>query len=495
MKIVVVTMFTHWVPHFETDLELMQNHLDRGDEVVHLCCRGDLLSCDANFYHDREGCRYCTARRAVGLGLLTGKVRTESFFRLTAEQKRELRHVRREFASHDDLKSYRIENLDLGYAALSSLISKLREPAPDLRRCAVVLSRTLVSTLAVFRSLQSILDVEAPDHVYVFNGRFAILRAVVRACESKGVPFSTHDRGHDLEHYSLFADALPHSIAHMESAIRKAWEDAAGTVARDATAEGFYHDRVARQQKDGYCLTGGQVRGMLPPKWDSSRRNVAVFLSSEDEFAAIADEWENTLYVSQAKALQKIARDAEQLAPTPHLYVRMHPNMSNMENTQTAETRELAGKNVTLIPPEAPVDSYALLKNATVVLTFGSTVGIEAVFFGKPIILAGPAFYRNLGGTYNPATHEELMRLLAADLPAKCRDGALMYGYFMKSFGIPFKHFRADGLIGGYFNGCRVMPVGVPSQTKCGLLVAARQRLFLARARGRLLGPSQVFGK
>jgi len=60
------------------------------------------------------------------------------------------------------------------------------------------------------------------------------------------------------------------------------------------------------------------------------------------------------------------------------------------------------------------VDSYDIVSAADVVLTFGSTIGIEAAYYGKPSILLGRAVYEDLGSCYVPSSHDELMKLLSS---------------------------------------------------------------------------------
>jgi hypothetical protein len=89
-----------------------------------------------------------------------------------------------------------------------------------------------------------------------------------------------------------------------------------------------------------------------------------------------------------------------------------------------------------------------------VVLTFNSTVGIEATFWDKPSILAGPSLYDQLGSNYIPTSHEEVMSLLLQrNLQPKGKHGALMYGYFFNSFGKPFRYFQPEHFSGGTFKG------------------------------------------
>ena len=72
-------------------------------------------------------------------------------------------------------------------AVLSSIISLTRDPELDLSGLDDMVSRFLVTALSVYRSLQNYLDENSVDCVYVFNGRFAPVRAVLRACQSRGV--------------------------------------------------------------------------------------------------------------------------------------------------------------------------------------------------------------------------------------------------------------------------------------------------------------------
>ena len=138
--------------------------------------------------------------------------------------------------------------------------------------------------------------------------------------------------------------------------------------------------------------------------------------------------------------------------------VDIHPNLGDLDNTQTRALARLQSPYLTVIPAESPISTYALLGACDKVLTFGSSVGIEAVYWGKPSVLAGLSFYRDLGGVYRPGTHGELMELLRADLEPAGVESALMFGHFFATFGTPHKHYRPDGIFEGTFKGMRVAP-------------------------------------
>ena len=121
-------------PHFETCLELMQGHLDRGDRVTFLGCSAGLESCVPNFHHERRTCLRCVSKRDRGLALLDRAVRVCDFRRLTAEDRAALDELRTAFTDIEDLKSYTVDGFDAGYAAASSLITFVKDPSPDMNK-------------------------------------------------------------------------------------------------------------------------------------------------------------------------------------------------------------------------------------------------------------------------------------------------------------------------------------------------------------------------
>ena len=94
-----------------------------------------------------------------------------------------------------------------------------------------------------------------------------------------------------------------------------------------------------------------------------------------------------------------------------------------------------------------------MLDASDVVLTFGSTIGIEATYRGKPSILAGHAFYEHFDSTYKVSSHADVMRLIQSDLSAKPEQGALMYGHYMRTRGIDFEYWKARDFKNGTFKG------------------------------------------
>jgi hypothetical protein len=457
VKVLVFTPHTNWKPHYETDLEIIQRHLDDGDEVIHLHCDADLPACDANPNHGLAKCRDCIEIRKTGMSLLSAIVPSISFLNLSESNQTELASVQKTFTTLEELKSFYIEDFDIGMAVLSSVISLTRDPEPDLLGLSDTIARFLVAAVSVYRSLQNYLDQNPVDRVYVFNGRFASVRAVLRACQSREVLCYVHERGHDMHHYDLVENTTTYDLRYMQKQIRDQWKRAADDSHRNEIVERFYLERSKGAIQWWRSYVDRQKEDMLPASWNPAKKNVAIFNSSEDEYAATDAQWNNPLYDNQLEGLQRLVHSLETDHNDLHLYLRVHPGLYGLNNKHITALYDLRRDFFEVITPDDPVSTYALIKHADKVLTFGSTVGIESVFWGTPSILAGRSYYQDLGGTYNPTSHEELIALLRADLPPKDRHAAYVYGYYLRTFGTPFKYFHATGLDTGKFKGQTIL--------------------------------------
>ena len=457
MNVVVLSTYARWSVHYGTELEIIQRHLDDNDAVVQLYCDGVQLACDYNPGHSASKCRKCMRACQEGLSLLSARVPSISFLDLSPADTEEMARLPKTFATHADLRGFRIDNFDIGWAVLSSVISLTRDPTPDLSRQADLISRLLNAALSVYRSVQRYLDHHGVDRMYVFNGRLAPCRAVLRACQSRNVTCLVHERGCDLQHYELYRNTMPVDLAYVESEIAASWDKAANDEKRDEIGSRFFIERAQGRVQSWYSFVTSQREGLLPHNWDSAKTNVVIFNSSEDEFAAIGDEWQNPLYSTQRDGLRRILESLGSWNENFHVYLRMHPNLREVDNEDTRGVLQLFAPFLTVIPPDSPVSTYALIEHADRVLSFGSTVGIEAVYWGTPSILAGLSFYRGLGGTYNPGSHDELMALLKSDLSPRDRTAALMFGYYYATFGIRYRYYRSTSVTRGMFQE-RVLP-------------------------------------
>ena len=90
MRVAVFAPYARWSPHLETDLEIVQQHLDQQDQVTLLSCDGEMRTCDVNPSHAAKPCRQCIGRRLGGMKLLSRPIEIESFYRLSEASARSI---------------------------------------------------------------------------------------------------------------------------------------------------------------------------------------------------------------------------------------------------------------------------------------------------------------------------------------------------------------------------------------------------------------------
>ncbi len=445
MRVGIFSPYATVAPHFEAEMELAQLHLDAGDDVHYVGCDGQLTNCDFNIDRDPQRCKSCLGRREHGLDAVAGKCHVSMFEAGHGFDVPELLTL-------EQLTNFHVAGFDVGYAALSSLVSVCRDPEPDLEKHGELLRRFINSALATFAQTLALLDRRPLDRVYVFNGRFAAMRAVFRACQARGVDCFLHERGKDKDHYELFENHLPHDLVGVEGVIRKLWADA-DPVQRERIGASWYEDRFNRVETAWHSFTKDQQYGRLPAGFSSDRRNVSIFCSSDDEFVAIGDAWKNDLYPNQVQAIAAIAGSMREAAPETRLFLRVHPNLAKVDNARKRQMMALDFPNLEIIAADAQVDTYALLKASDTVASFGSSVGMEAVFWERPSVLLGPCLYQNLGGPLRSRSHRQTVELLCDELEPADKTGALMYGHWFQARGYPYRYFQATNFYEGKFKG------------------------------------------
>jgi len=449
MKVLFFEPYAHYNIHFGTALELMQRHLNAGDEVLLLGCNAAIAACDINPEHKWNICTLCQSKRRKGLKKLSRQPQYRPFPWVTQEQQQRIDQLQVDFPSLEALKEYRVGHFDIGYAVASTLIWHYRNPELPLADYRQVTANLIRTAFVAYFSMENYLEDFAPDRVYLFNGRLGILRGVLRLCQQRGVDCYIHERGADLKKFMLYKNHLPHNREKVDGLIRQHWEEAGDGKWR--IADEYYQRRRAGASLFSY--TTRQAPGKLPEQWDADKEHVVLFNSSEDEFASIGKEWDIPFYRDQLDGIQQLAAHFKD-DPARQFFLRIHPNLAKVDNPAVRQLYELGQPNFFVIPPGSDVSSYDLMLEADKVITFGSTTGIEAAYWGKASILLRPCYYYSMGSTYNPGSHEETCRLIATPhLPAKDKTGAMMYGFYRSTFGTPFQYFEGLDYREGKFKG------------------------------------------
>lgn len=352
------------------------------------------------------------------------------------------------------LKNYCLDSAGLGMGAASSLISlygdsmyRADQHPEEVRTC-------LAAAALVYERARAAVEWVRPDVVVTFNGRFAISKPIVAAAEALGVRVLRHERGSTFRRYELYEDAL-HNYAYIRQRIQEHW-NAASLEERAQNGNEFFRRRRGGDGIGWYSFTDQQQRGNIPAKVAGVQR-IVYFSSSDDEYAAVTDVFEPGPWPDQLSAVAALVGATEKVTGI-ELILRIHPHLSKKSPGERMRWTGLASVKVRVIAPDELVDSYALLDSADVVVSYGSTIGMEAVYWGKPSVLLGPCSYSDTPAVMCPKNDAQLHALLAepGQLRPASRDLCLPYGHYYLSYGRPFKYYRPESLAEGSFLGDRL---------------------------------------
>jgi hypothetical protein len=119
--------------------------------------------------------------------------------------------------------------------------------------------------------------------------------------------------------------------------------------------------------------------------------------------------------------LEWLVKTCEYFATRPdlQLLIRVHPaEISGFPPSRQPILRELhtriphLASNIIVVPPESGMSTYALMSLCNAAIIYGTKMGVELTSVGLPVIVAGEAWIRNKGITYDASTPEEYFQTL-----------------------------------------------------------------------------------
>jgi hypothetical protein len=435
--------FSH--PYYMRDnafmLSLAEQACSRGDTVKVLVCDSTINICKSNPKAEKIVCAWCGRYRKNQFSSLPKNVeilRYGDFY--TPEKKSVVESLKFDYDSVGAIKKLFYKNVKIGYGAFSSYVTLTRNLYPDINdEFRSYFNRYLKAECVLIEVLAGVLDKVRPDLVSLYNGRHFETRPVFEFSRSLGYSTKCYENlkigKSKRKNFIFFENALPHNIKSIGNLIRGTWDDAKNLTEDEKTAigESFFNNRKASLFAGDKVYTRNQRYGMMPDGFDESKRNIAIFTSSEDEFASIDNEYDDDqIFASQQRGIAEILEHFKSDSNI-HFYVRIHPNLKKIKYRYHLSLLGYCDlyPNVTVIQANDEISSYSLMENVEKVIVFGSTIGVEACYWGKPVILLCAAFYNYLDICYKPKDAEEAFSLITAnDLPAKGKADALRYGFY-----------------------------------------------------------------
>jgi hypothetical protein len=331
-------------------------------------------------------------------------------------------------------------------------ITKTRDSKPcRIHTQDLILHYASCHQLAYSQAL-TFLEAKKPDLIYIFNGRFYREKAVWRAARELGIEIKFIERFAPSwgDRYFEFAGPV-HDIQYRCTVMRDFWENftsSFGIAEAQEISDKWFSDRALGISQS---FTTGQSKDFQIGYGD--RKVITFFHSSEDEL--FTTNLGSTVWTDQIEFLIDLEKALEKMGDC-HLIIRVHPNLRHKSDREIGRWRNFESTSrkskVTFIMHDSPIKTYDLLKKSDYVITFGSTIGVEASHFGKPSLLVSRAFHEDLNVVEVIRNINQLVETVNSGISQEklqdFKENAAIYGLFQAIGGIKFRNLiRQDAAV------------------------------------------------
>ncbi len=238
-----------------------------------------------------------------------------------------------------------------------------------------------------------------------------------------------------------FKDQLAQDPQTIKREVNKHWKKSTKTNKCDHY---FLYIKAGRVVNDKASYVLKQKKNLLPKKWNNNKRNIVYFTSSQDEYSALGGVFDQTIYKDQNASIKMIIKELKKNDDKNIcLWIRCHPNLEKVFWKYNSDVFKLhdPDNRIYVVKPSSKISSYTMLENCEKIINYASRTGIEAVYWRKPSIIVGRAIFDQLGGTYNPKSHAEAIKLiLKKNLKPKPMLVPIKYASFWVEGGFKYKY-------------------------------------------------------
>jgi hypothetical protein len=228
------------------------------------------------------------------------------------------------------------------------------------------------------------------QEISLSNGRSPIEAVFLTRAREKGQKVNVLERGASTTQWFVYQTS-PHFAPDWWEMMKEV-EARVSTLELESVSSAYWNTRLKGwDELSGRDWSREFETGKIPPQITS--RSVMFFCTSQHEVPVISEfECSDRGYPSQQIAVRELVNLCQELGKT--LVIKRHPNSVAIDGVdrEAADWEWIAReKNVIYIDPLSKVDTYALLEMAESVVSFKSSVGVEASALGIPARSMGPA--------------------------------------------------------------------------------------------------------
>jgi len=345
----------------------------------------------------------------------------------------------------DDLASYSFEGIQIGSAIANALVSHTKERYPELnsrRRLMRILAKDY---LRVFESVAAVLNSNSATrkpNVFIFNGRFLHEKAVADCAMSNNANLQFYEVIRDR--YLITKEGF-HDRRILQERVIAQWESSQLTsLEKIAIAEKYFAELKSKDSpffaEVDYLQVNLQHKDYF-----------IYYTSSDDEYVGWWGAQKLPLG-EQISVVQKL-QDLFDKNAKHKLLVKIHPNLQSKGKKEIERWDIIQSSSFSVVTREKISDP---LFGALGVLSFGSTAGLEASFWGIPSAVLAPCGYDQIGaaaylenwdavGDWIKNSESRTSNL------EELRMGALKRGFYTETAGTPYQYAKFERYAAGAY--------------------------------------------
>lgn len=251
----------------------------------------------------------------------------------------------------------------------------------------------------IVKGLEKELNERAVDEIWTFNGRTNISATAIKFAKEFKLDWYCLETRHLGGRVIISKNETNYSRALYR---KRFIEFITKRSRKDVMELGRDFFDLKLYGKKTLMTTHTKLTNKLNP--DFKELDVLLLFSSQDELVSIVDEYP-LFYATQAD----IAKFLLTMFPNKRIGIRYHPAQSKNSKKQIAqEIKALKELGALVFGPGSPVSSYELLFKSKIIVTAGSTISIESVYYGKPTIVCGSSYFEMINLALTVHSYEEL---------------------------------------------------------------------------------------
>jgi hypothetical protein len=338
----------------------------------------------------------------------------------------------------DNLRGYHYNNVPIGKMIFSAISSKYGHTSLNFEKIKSEayyyfnylskLESTLISNLRIVK----------PDLVVTINDRLPGSAMSVAVARQLGIKTKVFYWGSDINRIVGYDNSL-YDFDEWREMIKKKSETLEISLVEKTKLIEKIDLFASTPSSDSETYLHFQKKG----KGVSDKRKIIVFYAaSEHEHSPLI--YRNRIkFSSQYDAfnfLQKICKKKNYL-----LILKYHPLRKTQISVNSNKLKFVDWEKITIydsvvqLLPDSDIDTYQLLIDADINVTWSSTVGLESIAREKKTIIMGDATWLNLDWGIHAWDENSLEKLLENTLPSLKRDVLLPWFWFMQDYGEHFK--------------------------------------------------------